>query len=135
MSFNSNLDKHYWKCHNIQTTVGLAVSAVAPWFRGAVFEPCWSHIFSGNNNFFPWNGLGRDHCQLFLYERITKQKILFSFFPVLQQNMIGNICFKIFETYILSWQFRNIYIVWWHCSLLIIKYSLLALIYIMYRFY
>ena len=31
-----------------------------------------------------------------------KTEDIVSFSPVLKQNMIGNICFKIFETYILS---------------------------------
>ena len=39
-----------------------------------------------------------------------KWEDIVSFFPVLEEELIRNICFKIFETYILSCQFRNIYV-------------------------
>ena len=39
-----------------------------------------------------------------------KRENIVSFFPVLEEELIRNICFKIFETYILSCQFRNIYV-------------------------
>ena len=39
-----------------------------------------------------------------------KREDIVSFFPVLEEELIRNICFKIFETYILSCQFRKIYV-------------------------
>ena len=65
----------------------------------------WKNII-----FFTWNGLGRGHCQPFPTIGDYKRENIVFFLPVLEQEMIRNICFKIFETYILSWQFRNIYL-------------------------
>ena len=77
--FNCNFHNHYLKCHILQVAVG-AVSAVARWVRGIVFDPCWTHFFFGKKYFLPWNGLGRDHCQPFLYDRgLRKRRYCFLF--------------------------------------------------------
>ena len=73
--------------------------------------PAKSKSFSGNNTFFtlkcPWP-------LIIVNPPLTigdyKREDILSFFPVHEEGLIRNIRFKFFETYILSCQFRNIYL-------------------------